>query len=119
MKQPISIVRGTTNFFRIDIVDQDGEPYKMGEDEKLVFGIKANPLDSERIFTKEISANGTTVAGGTFAILDLYPSDTLYIEPGKYVYDIGLQVGDNNFYNVVEASQFEIKPNITELGDGS
>lgn len=117
MKQPISIVRGTTNFFHVYIQDQNGEPYTLDDMDHLVFGIKANPMDSERIFTKDISqAVGTTADGGAIYLLELYPSETRYFDPGKYFYDIGLQVGTSQFYIVVETSVFEVKPNITELG---
>lgn len=114
MKQPISIVRGTTNAFGISVVDEDGNPVTLKEDEVLVFAVKENPTDQSRLFTKKI----TNVAEGDY-YLELTPEDTLYIDSGRYFYDVGLQKGTTIFYNVVEASLFEIRPNITELGDGS
>lgn len=112
MKQPISIVRGTTNTFQIDIVDQDGEEYLLSEDDTLVFAVKANPTDIERLIIKTLSASDQNIVA-------LEPSDTMNIDPGRYIYDVGLQVGETEFYNVIESSLFEIKPNVAELGDGS
>lgn len=112
--QYISIVRGTTNSFGIAVTDEDGTPYTLETDQVLVFGIKKKPTDLERVLVKTITH---TVNGEYY--LELTPADTRDIEPGKYFYDVGMQQGESVFYNVIEASVFEIKPNITELGDGS
>lgn len=112
MKQPISIVRGTTNFFQVDIVDQNGDEYLLKENETLVFAVKANPTDIERLIVKTLPASSKY-------IFTLNPDDTTNLEPGRYVYDVGLQVGEQQFYNIIESSLFEIKPNVAELGDGS
>jgi hypothetical protein len=112
--QYISIVRGTTNAFGINITDAEGNIYTLETDQVLVFGVKRKPTDLERVLVKTITHS---VNGDYY--LELTPADTELIEPGKYFYDVGLQQGESVFYNVIEASVFEIKPNITELGDGS
>lgn len=112
--QYISIVRGTTNAFGIKVLDREGDEFTLESNQVLVFGVKRRPTDLERILVKTI----TTSVNGEY-YLELTPADTADIEPGKYFYDVGMQQGESVFYNVIEASVFEIKPNITELGDGS
>lgn len=112
--QLISIVRGTTNAFGIKVTDDEGKEYTLESGQVLVFGIKKKPTDMERLLVKTIT---NTVNGEYY--LELTPADTENIEPGKYFYDVGMQQGESIFYNIIEASVFEIKPNITELGDGS
>lgn len=114
MKQPISIVRGTTNYFRVDVFDPDGNKFIMNGVEKLVLAVKQNPTDNEKLILKTIPGGGETEY-----IFSFYPEDTINIEPGRYMYDVALQSGSSVFYNVIEASLFEIKPNVAELGDGS
>lgn len=113
MGQGIAIVRGTTNAFGVTVKDSGGNVVTLDEGQVLVFGIKKNPKDAERLLVKKLSGSD-----GEY-VLELTPADTKDIEPGKYFYDVGLQQGESIFYNVIESSLLEIKPNITELGDGS
>jgi len=115
MKQDLSIVRGTSNVFGLVVTDADGDPFIIESGQVLVFGVKKRPKDEDRVLIKTITHS---VDDGTY-YLELTPADTADLEPGKYFYDVGLQHGANVFFNVIEASVFEIKPNITELGDGA
>lgn len=114
MVEEMSIVRGTTNFFSVTVTDEDGNEYTPEESQVLVFGLKRNKLDENRVLVKKI-----TLGTGSRHYLELSPDDTSGLEPGLYYYDISMQQGQNIFYNIVEASPFLIKPNVTKLGDGS
>ena len=111
MKQDISVVRGTTNFFGITVTDTDGHQIQDRDGQKLIFAVKKNPKDNDPLIVKAM----TVPINGEYW-LDFTPADTADLEPGKYFYDVGMQYG-SAFYNVIEASTFEIKPNISELGD--
>ena len=112
--QDIEIVRGTTNSYGITLTDKDGRLFTLEADQVLVFAVKKRPKDIERVLVKQII---NTVNGEYY--LELSPEDTAGLEPGKYFYDVGLQQGATVFYNIIEASVLDIKPNISELGDGS
>lgn len=112
MKQDISIVRGTTNSFGITVTDADGHQIPVTNGQRLIFAVKKNPKDDEPLIVKTI----TEPVNGEYW-LDLAPSDTAGFEAGKYFYDVGMQQGAE-FYNVIETSNFEIRPNISEMGDG-
>ena len=115
MAQNLEIVRGTTNAFALAITNADtGAPYTLENGQVLVFGLKVGKHDEERILLKQI----TNAVDGEY-YLELSAADTADLEPGRYYYDIGLQHGDNVFYNVIKASPFDIIPNITRLGDGA
>lgn len=115
MKQDIEIVRGTTNSFGILIADTDGSIFTLGDDQTLVFAVKKQPKDEERVLVKKIT---TMVDSSGVYLLELFPADTAELEPGRYVYDVGLQDGSDDFYNVIKTSAFDILPNVTQLGDG-
>lgn len=114
MKHDLSIVRGTSNSFGITVTDAEGDVFTLETGQVLVFALKKRPKDEERVLVKPI----THAVNGEY-YLELTPADTADLEPGKYFYDVGMQQGVNVFYNIIEASVFEIKPNISELGDGS
>lgn len=114
MKHDLSIVRGTSNSFGITVTDAEGNVFTLETGQVLVFAIKKRPKDEERVLVKPITH---TVNGEYY--LELSPADTADLAPGKYFYDVGMQHGESIFYNIIEASVFEIKPNISELGDGS
>lgn len=79
-----------------------------------MFGVKRRPDDGSCVILKTMLSCGD----GKYTFL-LEPSDTTKLAPGYYWYDIGLQDGDNVFYNVVEARPFRVKSNITQLGDAT
>lgn len=109
-KQPIRIVRGTTNGVSIAITDEaTGDPYVLGEGEILRFGVKNLPTETTYIFTKEV----TEANEGDEYVFTIDPSDTIGLSFGSYWYDIGLQSGDD-YYNIIPASSFELVYNITK-----
>lgn len=113
MKQNISVIRGTNCMFGLVITNADGTPFSLSGGQALTFAVKKRPTDEERVLVKKVT---NSVSAGTF-YLELVPADTSELEPGRYFYDVGLQSG-SSFYNVIEASELDIKPNISELGDG-
>ena len=110
MAQKIEIVRGTTNTFNITVLDADGQTHELVTGEKIIFGVKRKPADTEFIFTK----TGVKDTDGTFNV-GITPADTIDLAFGRYFYDVGLQSGDN-YFNVIEASPFMVKENVTHWG---
>lgn len=115
MSQKLSIVRGTNSVFGIVITNADGSPFSLPQGQTLVFAVKKRPKDEERMIVKKIT---NSVELGTY-YLELFPNDTAELEPGRYFYDVGLQQSSSVFFNVIEATEFDIKPSISELGDGT
>lgn len=113
-QKPLGIVRGTTNTFSLAVADENGAPYILETGQVLVFGLKRNEDDEDRVLVKQIT---NTVNGEYY--LELAPADTADLPCGRYYYDVGLQHGSTVFHNVIEASPFIIKYNVTKLGDGA
>lgn len=114
-KQDIAIVRGTSNVFGLAITNADGSPFVLEDGQTLVFAVKRRLRDEDRVLIKTIT---NSIEVGTY-YLELFPADTAELDPGKYYYDVGLQQGGSVFFNVIEASLFDIKPNVSQLGDGA
>lgn len=115
MIQNLSMVRGTNGVFGIEITNPDGTPFMIVDGQKVVFALKKRPKDEERLIVK---TTVNQVEPGIY-YLELFPEETLKLEPGKYYYDVSIQWGASGFFNVIEASEFLLKPNISELGDGA
>lgn len=114
MQTDVEIVRGTTNTFEITLTNANGEPYILGSGEKLLFGVKKNHSDKEYIFVKTV--RNCDDDNGKYTVT-IHPEDTELCECCKYYYDVAVQSGDN-FFNVIEASFFHIRKNITCRGCG-
>ena len=110
MWNKIEIVRGTTVIIQIDVLDAEGNPYELQDGEKLIFGVKRKTADSADIIVKTASVS----QDGAYTVT-LIPEDTCELPCDKYVYDVGLQSG-NDFYNVIESSPFVICGNVTKWG---
>ena len=112
MTQEIQIVRGASKRLKIDITDEDGNKYTLRDDrERLLFGVKRTPKDEEYVIFKQI-----TQAAEDGYMLDLIPSDTMGLEYGRYVYDVGLEK-EQDYYPIIRVSPFVISPNVTKWGD--
>ena len=112
MRTDVEIVRGTTNTFEITVTNAFGELYNLGTNEKLLFGVKKEHTDKEYIFVKTVKVG----ENGVYTVT-LHPEDTELCSCCRYYYDVAIQSGDN-FFNVIEASIFHIKENITCWGCG-
>lgn len=113
MRQKIEIVRGTTNTLALSVTDADGNAYTLADGELLIFGVKEKPEDEELLIQKTI----TDCTDGV-AMVELSPDDTIGLKYGRYIYDVGLESGED-YHNIIPASPFVIQPNITKRGDGS
>ncbi len=108
-KQPLSIVRGTTNSFSVAITDvETGEAYELEAGEILRFGVKKSATDPECIFEKAV----TDADENDEYVFTIEVSDTSALPFGMYSYDVGLQSG-NAYYPIISASDFAILKNIT------
>lgn len=112
MKQPLSIIRGTTQPINVVVKAPDGSNYVLEEGEVIRFGVKKsfNDPGSDYLIEKELTSAHLDENGGY--TLTILPSDTRSLPFGKYYYDIGLQSGAN-YFNIVECSRFDIDYNIT------
>ena len=112
MKQDIEMVRGTSQSFDITLTDAAGDAYTLQDGDKLIFGIKSNPANTQYDLQKVLTAADVQDDGAYR--LSISPSDTITLPVGAYYYDIGLQTG-SDYYSVVERSVFDIKWNITKM----
>ena len=106
----ISIIRGTTNAFSLTIEDENGEPYTLKDNEKIIFGVKSNAENSDYDICKIVTASEEV--DGAY-IINLMPEDTAGLQFGRYFYDVGLQTADGNFYMIISCSEFNICKAIT------
>ena len=111
MINKIKIVRGTTNIFNITINDESGAVYELTGSDKIVFGVKRDPEDTEFVLLKTADF---VESNGVYSVT-LTPEDTINLKCVNYSYDVSLQSGAN-FFNVIEPSPFVIIPNITAPG---
>ena len=110
MAKTISMIRGTTNMLKITVTDAAGNLYTMGNGAFIKFGVKKKPEDEECLIYKEINTGYEGVHTVT-----LLPDDTIDLDYGRYVYDVGLQSGDH-YFNIIPSNAFVVLPNVTEWG---
>lgn len=109
LKQPVSMIRGTTQKINLTITDDSGTPAEIEPTDILMFGVKDSYKDSEYVLIKILSSSSEENVYECY----IEPGDTLGLNCDKpYFYDIGLQRG-SDFYNIIPASEFNILPNIT------
>lgn len=104
----LNIIKGTTIAFYVTIRNEDGTEYVLQSGDKLIFGIKQNPENSDYDVCKIV-----TEASGNGYLIELEPADTADLQPGHYYFDIGLQTATGAYYMVIPCSQCLIMPAVT------
>lgn len=92
----ISITRGDDATLEINMETSDGEPYVMDAGDVLTLTVREIPCDGSPVLLAVSSAPGSNriVLSGT---------DTQDICPGRYSYDVQLNLADGNLYTVLPA----------------
>lgn len=109
----ITIRRGTTNEFVVALTDENGSAYSISEDDKLIFGVKKTIKQNDYIFSKTVEASAYDELKGGY-VVSLIPEDTQELAFGDYVYDVGLQTAEGEFYIVCPCDTFTIADTVTE-----
>ena len=104
-------------FCSIRLKNENGEPLRLSEGEKLVFGVKADHTDTGYIVKKVLTADDE-IDGGYPIVLTPYEMTLTPghnpISPDRYWYDVSVQSPDGSFIKIVPQSAFIIKPSFTE-----
>lgn len=100
---PIAVDQGSTFQFSVDI-----DSASVNLDSYDIFASFAKDHESSQKIYFSSNSVGNTV------ILTLAPSDTLGLDPGKYLYDVILVDTSNNVIRILEG-QLILRPNITVI----
>ena len=92
----ISITRGDDATLEINMETSDGDPYVMGSEDMLTLTVREIPCDGSPVLLAVSSAPGSNR-------IVLHGTDTADICPGRYSYDVQLNLADGNRYTVLPA----------------
>lgn len=104
--QNITMIRGDTLSFGVEIMDKDGGHFSQDLDTAF-FTCKHNKLSERNIFQKSLE-NGISKADTGKYIVRVAPEDTKRIEAGKYFYDLQISVNEDIFtilHGILEIEQ--------------
>ena len=109
----IEIPKGTTFRAVILLTYEDGTPYTYTSGDVMRFGVKAEDLSGSLLIEKTLSYD----SGEGGFVLELAPSDTAELSFGTYLYDIGLESG-NDYFMAVECDEFIVGRAVTQMSSG-
>lgn len=99
----ISFPRGDTFSFVIEITTEDGLPYELKENDKLVFSVKKTSKQKEFLIKKEIDSSLTVT---------LNHEDTSNLPFGTYVYDVQLTSDVYGTKTLIEPTNFILRDEV-------
>ena len=105
--QYITMVRGDTLSFGVEIEDQEGNPLDI---DSAYFTCKKSYQDEVGVFQKALNSGITRVSAGKYRVR-IAPNDTKTIEAGKYFYDF--QIGKNDDVFTIMRGVLEIEHDVT------
>jgi len=100
----ITITRGDTGRFTLNVLNAQGEPYDYSSD-TVTFTVKKSTTTSQVLIQK-------TVLYGQPVIIE--PADTAELNYGKYVFDVQLTTGGGGIVDtVITPTAFVVTPEVT------
>jgi len=103
-QQPLTLTRGASSSINISLSDLEGNPYVLGDNETLRFGVKMRPESEYRQIIKVIDSSALDE---DVYVFNLTPEDTSNLRLGMLWYDVMLQSG-TDLYPVVDLSPVEV-----------
>lgn len=110
----LRMVRGTTFQFGVKLFNAQDQPYELENDDLVVFGVKKYIEHQNYDIFKTLTLNeyDANIDGYIFTI---DPEDTIDLQCGNYYYDVGVQTANDDYYVVIEKSNFKLAENVTSL----
>ena len=104
----ITMTRGDTLSFGVELADQDGNPFDI---DSAYFTCKKDLTDVAVVFQKSLN-NGITRDDAGLYTVRVAPDDTKSIKAGKYFYDLQVGAGDDVF--TIMRGVLEIEQDVTD-----
>lgn len=99
----ITITRGDTGIFSLNIKNASGQDYDFSSDTVLLT-VKANTYTSDKLIQKTVTyGENITIA----------PADTEHLNYGEYVYDVQLTTAGGIVDTIIQPSKFIVLPEVT------
>ncbi|HAD77138.1 MAG TPA: hypothetical protein DCG08_03920 [Dialister sp.] len=99
----ISLTRGDTATFRLEIKNQDGTPYDIQAEDQVLFTIKKSTKDTDVIIQKAAINNRITIAA----------KETESLAYGTYYYDVELRRPDGLVATVIPPHVLRLTEEVT------
>lgn len=99
----ISVVRGDSASFCIDLVDANGDEYNLVQGDTLTFTVKKSAFSKTPLIQKNITGK----------IIDISPKDTIELPYGGYVYDVQLVTVEGFVDTVIPPRKFRVLGEVT------
>ena len=99
----ISLTRGDTATFRLQIKNQDGTDYEITPDDQVLFTVKRSPNDEEIVIQKAAVNNYITIV----------PRETDDLAYGTYYYDVELRRPDGFVATVIPPHMLKLTEEVT------
>ena len=93
-------------------VNQYLQDYVLTGTDKLILTVKGNVNSMNVLIKKELTA--TDYDANNKLYFRFVPSDTQYLQPFHYCYDVALYTHDGVFRTVIDESIFKVVPSVTE-----
>ena len=106
---PLELIRGDTTTLQVTVLDAEGNPWRLHDGDKLIFGMKKEISSGDYLIKKYVDTGASPYS------ITLEATDTCNLPMGCYLYDIGLQTGAQ-YFHVVPISALNLRSTVTEWG---
>jgi hypothetical protein len=113
----ITIYRGSSKTYLLTVTDEDGEIQNL-TGASIYFTVKCDVKDSlAKIQKSSAQATEIEIHAPTEGKAKIYlgPTDTQNMDPGKYVFDVWVQLASGKRYPVIKPSTFKVEHAVTVL----
>lgn len=111
-KNAISLTRGDTFIGKVDLYDNDGEPYTPASEDVIRFALKHDKMDSGKTSYVDTNPVLTKVIPNDTLVLRIDSADTKQLPFGAYVYDIQITFEDGTVDTFITTAPFQLTPEV-------
>ena len=109
MKNVICAAQNRIFSIAVQILDDD-EPYKLQSGERIVFGVKKHPANSEYIISKELTSSNYDTETNVY--ITTLSSGEMNIDAGIYYYDVALRYPSGELEKVIGCNEFRVEDSV-------
>ena len=111
----LSIARGNDFFAEIELTDENGKPYLIGEGDKIIFGVKSKPENNDEDFIFKAELTSANEINGKYPFS--FNAESMDIPAGTYWYGVSVYTKDGKLLSAVRCCEFNIEKAVVRKGN--
>lgn len=109
----ISLTRGDSAYITVNILNSDGTPYELQEDDNVRCQIRTAPSTGILLYCADRESGNVFLDDEGELIWYIQPADTKDLDIGTYYWDAQLETSNGDIFTFISPSPFRVSDEVT------